>query len=198
MKDLFNDVEKVNDRDLFYQVSKNEKVATRFAESLSNKEIATLDDLLQALTPARRKFAAAVIEAYKRIQLSKEESVKMQSSEQVFHYLKPILGDLEHEEFWLLSLNQCGKVIERTRISSGGYDCTAVDVRIIIRVLINNRATQCIIAHNHPSGNPLASREDRLVTKKVKEAASLMNIRLCDHVIVTNNRYYSFADEGAI
>ena len=98
----------------------------------------------------------------------------------------------------LLLLNQAAKVIDKVRISQGGIDQTTVDVRSVMREAILVRATQIAMVHNHPSGNLKPSNEDINITNKIKKASDLLNIRLIDHVIVTDGSFYSFHDHGLI
>mgnify|MGYP003367739416 FL=1 len=110
----------------------------------------------------------------------------------------PLIGDLPNEEFWVISLNQSAKLIKKVRISVGGITQTSADIRLIMRVLIDTGATQFAAVHNHPSGNIRPSNEDKRLTEQLKKAAGLLNIRMIDHVIITNGGYYSFGDEGLI
>ena len=113
----------------------------------------------------------------------------------MFH---PLLCDLPTEEFWVLLLNQAARVIDKVRISRGGIDQTTADVRAILREALLQRATQIVLVHNHPSGNVQPSAEDRRLTQQVQQAARVMNIRVLDHLVVTDGRYYSFNDEGVL
>ncbi|BDX39747.1 DNA repair protein RadC [Tenuifilaceae bacterium CYCD] len=121
---------------------------------------------------------------------------KITSSRDVIEIFQPILADLPHEEFWALLLNKANKVIEKVRVSQGGVAGTVVDVRIIIKSAVEKLASSIIIAHNHPSGNPKPSDKDISITKKLKEAGNLLDIALLDHIIITDNECYSFADNG--
>ena len=114
---------------------------------------------------------------------------------EIFH---PLLCDLAHEEFWVLLLNQASRVIDKSRISRGGIDQTTADVRSILREALMQRATQIALIHNHPSGSPRPSTDDQCLTQLVQKGAQTMNIRLIDHVIVTDGVYYSFNDERMI
>ena len=124
------------------------------------------------------------------------ELVKIASSSTVFELLQPILGELPHEEFWILYLNNANKIIEKLPISKGGITGTLVDVRITLRKALELGATSLILAHNHPSGNLNPSEADKQLTNKLKIAAESIDIKVLDHLIVTEKSYFSFADEG--
>ena len=124
------------------------------------------------------------------------ERVCIRSSADIFDIFHPLMRDLPTEEFWILLLNQANKVIDKVCISKGGIDQTAVDVRLILREALLQRAKQIVLIHNHPSGNIRPSREDRNLTQAVKKSAEAMNIRLTDHVIVADGAFFSFNDEG--
>lgn len=123
---------------------------------------------------------------------------KITCSRDVYEIFLPLLEDAPHEEFWILLLSQSGSVIDKTRISSGGIDGTYADVRMVLREAILRRATQLMIVHNHPSGNPCPSNQDIQLTNTIFTAAKTMSIRMLDHIIVCEGRYYSFADEGRL
>jgi DNA repair protein RadC len=124
------------------------------------------------------------------------ENVKISSSNSVFEVMQPILGELMHEEFWILYLNNANKIIETFQISKGGITGTLVDVRITLRKALELGAVSLILAHNHPSGNLNPSEADKQLTLKLKTAAESMDIKILDHLIVTEKSYFSFADEG--
>jgi len=112
--------------------------------------------------------------------------------------MQPILGDLPHEEFWVLLLNRSNKVITKFKISQGGVSGTVIDVRIILKPAIENLASSIILCHNHPSGNIYPSDADEKITGKISEAAGTMDIKVLDHLIITDENYFSFADEGKL
>ena len=118
------------------------------------------------------------------------------TSRDTYDYMAPRLADLPHEEFWVILLNRAGRVIDAVMVSKGGTASTAVDIKIIMRAAIQNLASAIILCHNHPSGSSSPSREDAMLTRRIAEAAQLMDLRVLDHIIVADNRYYSFADEG--
>ena len=116
----------------------------------------------------------------------------------VVRIMEPLLGALQHEECWVLYLASSGRVLERMRISQGGVQSTVVDCRLIIKRALELLAVQIVIVHNHPSGNLRPSTHDDRLTRQVQEAARLLNLNLADHVIFTDNGYYSYADEGRL
>lgn len=123
---------------------------------------------------------------------------KIASSKDVFDLFQPILGDLPHEEFWVLYLNRSNMIIEKMKLSQGGISGTVTDVRIVMKRAIEYLASGIIVCHNHPSGNLNPSESDTKITQKIKEAGNLMDIQLLDHIVVTVKDYYSFADSGLL
>jgi DNA repair protein RadC len=113
----------------------------------------------------------------------------------VFHFM---LADIKHEEFWILLLNRANKMISKHLISSGGIAGTAVDLKIIFKLAIENLASSIILCHNHPSGNLKPSDADIRITKKIKDSGNLLDIKILDHIIIAGQEYYSFADQGII
>lgn len=126
------------------------------------------------------------------------EQVKITSSNSVYELLQPLIGELFHEEFWILYMNNANKIIEQFQISKGGITGTLVDIRIILRKALELGATSLILAHNHPSGNLNPSEADKQLTKKLKTASESLDIKILDHLIVTEKSYFSFADEGIL
>lgn len=153
----------------------------------------------KGLGPAKSITIMAALELGKRRKLQERpERSLIRSSKDIYELFHPLLCDLAQEEFWVLLLNQASKVIDKVRISRGGIDLVTADVRSILREALLQRATQIALIHNHPSGNPRPSTEDQRLTQLVLKGAQTMNIRLTDHVIITDGRYYSFTDEGML
>ena len=123
---------------------------------------------------------------------------RISSSKSVFEVLQPILGDLPHEEFWILYLNNSNKILQKEQLSKGGITGTLVDPRLVLKVALALGAVALILAHNHPSGALKPSASDKQLTEKLKKAAESLDIRVLDHVIVTEKAYFSFADEGLL
>ncbi|UOE39433.1 RadC family protein [Chryseobacterium oryzae] len=126
------------------------------------------------------------------------EKPQISCSKEAYDILKIHLSDLRTEEFWAVFLNQSNKVIHFSQLTQGGISQSIVDVRILFKTALEHFSTGLIIAHNHPSGNKKPSAEDISITKKIKDAGNLMNIQLLDHLIITQNSYLSFADEGLL
>jgi len=126
------------------------------------------------------------------------ERIKITSSKTAYQLFQKRLSDLPHEEFWLLILNRANKVIKEEFISKGGISGTIVDVRLICKSAIENNASGIIIAHNHPSGQIIPSKQDKEITIKLKSALILFDVSLLDHLIIGDLNYFSFADENLL
>ena len=120
------------------------------------------------------------------------------SSSVAVEYMRQHFNRLPHEEFWVMLLNQSSKPIHELNISRGGISATLVDVRIIMKAAIENYASAIILFHNHPSGNLNPSPQDDSLTKKIIEAAKLFDIRVNDHIIISDNGFFSYHDEGKL
>jgi DNA repair protein RadC len=122
----------------------------------------------------------------------------IRSSKDVYSYFGPMLQDKDYEEFWILLLRRNNKIIRPYKISEGGISGTVADPKRIFKFALENNASSLILCHNHPSGNTSPSNADVKLTTKISEAGKLLDIQILDHVIVTNEGYYSFADKGNI
>ncbi len=161
----------------------------------------TIQQLMQfkGIGQAKAVSIVAALELAKRLQLSEtKELTKIGSSVDVYKLMQPIIGDLPHEEFWVLLLNNSNKVIYKLQLSKGGLTQTVVDVRLIFKTALEHLATALILVHNHPSGQLNPSNADKDITRKIKEAGNNLDVRLLDHLIITQNDYYSFADEAIL
>ncbi|EFK57858.1 RadC family protein [Sphingobacterium spiritivorum] len=132
----------------------------------------------------------------RRKESTEKEAIILNCSKKVFEYFKFQLQDLLHEEFWVLYLNRASVILNQQLIGKGGNDFTPVDVRIILKHALNCQASSMILVHNHPSGSLKPSNQDLQLTKKIVDASKIMDIRVMDHVIFTNSKYFSFQDEG--
>jgi len=149
--------------------------------------------------PAKAMAILACFELDKRRNASTRLiEIKISGSKDVFDLFQPFLGDLPYEEFWILLLNRANRVIDKIKISQGGISGTIIDPRIILKNAVDKLASTIILCHNHPSGNLKPSDADIRITAKMKESSQLMDINLIDHIIITEDSYFSFADEGMI
>lgn len=121
---------------------------------------------------------------------------KISSSKMVFDIMQPIIGELAHEEFWILYLNNSNKIISKRQLSIGGITGTLVDVRLVFKNALELGAVSMILCHNHPSGTLTPSDADKQITQKLKTAGNSLEIKVLDHLIITENNYFSFADKG--
>jgi DNA repair protein RadC len=138
-----------------------------------------------ALELGRRRQAAATL-----------DKPLVQSSKDIAEYLKVVLKDFQYEVFAVLFLNRANKINHFEIISRGGITGTVADPRIILKKALEEDATSIVLSHNHPSGSLKPSRADEELTKKIKEAAKYFDIKVIDHIIVSEEGYYSFADDG--
>lgn len=126
------------------------------------------------------------------------EKKKITSSSSVFELMQPIIGELPHEEFWIVYLNNSNKVLQKIQLSKGGITGTLVDVRLVLKTALQLGAVGLILAHNHPSGTLKPSQADKQITQKLKKAGESLDINVLDHVIITEKAYFSFADESLL
>ena len=192
------DYRTLSDSEILHHITGCHEKAVQYVGKLASCEIASVDELFSELTPSRKELAEAAVELYKRVQIKQAERQQVVSSETACNILKPLIGDIEKEEFWAVYLNQSNRVIRKERLSAGGLTGTHVDVRLIMKGALLCNATGMIIAHNHPSGNENPSPEDNRITEQIKKAADTLNIRLVDHIIITSNTYYSYMDNDML
>ena len=165
---------------------------------LSKLSIAQLTQF-KGIGEAKAITIAAALELGRRRRV--EEAVVLEqitSSKAVFELMQPIIGELPHEEFWVLYLNNANKIISKSQISKGGITGTLVDSRIIFKIAFEYNATAIILLHNHPSGKLKPSQADYNLTKNLQQASKSLEIQILDHIIITENHYFSFADEGVL
>jgi len=123
---------------------------------------------------------------------------RISSSKSAYDILQPIIGDLPHEEFWVIYLNNSNKVLDKKQLSKGGITGTIVDVRLTLKTALELGAVAIILGHNHPSGTLKPSLADKQITQKLKTAAESLDIKVLDHIIVAEKTYFSFADDGIL
>jgi DNA repair protein RadC len=188
--------------------SRNES-AIELCKRILNKSDNNINELAKLTVNDLMKFkgigeakAISIIAALELGRRRKQEDVlekkAITSSTQAYEIIKPVLEDLPHEEFWIILVNQANKVINKHLIGRGGISETTADVRIIFKLALENLASGMILSHNHPSGNLTPSQSDINLTNKIKEASTLFNISILDHLIIGDSNYYSFRDEGIL
>lgn len=149
--------------------------------------------------PAKAITILAACELGKRRQMeSPEERPDLGTATRVYNHMRPLMQDLDVEEFWVLLLNQNYRLIKKVRIARGGITEVSVDVRIIMREAILAGATILAVCHNHPSGSIAPSRQDDAITQTIKRACELMRLHLMDHVIVADGQYFSYHEAGKL
>lgn len=154
---------------------------------------------IDGIGPAKAIALAACLEIAKRRALSiPREEKTITSSRSAFALLQPMMQDLDHEIFVVLYLNRRNQVMHQDTISKGGISGTVVDVRIVIKNALDQRASGIVIAHNHPSKSLKPSEQDIQLTDRISQAAQLFSIQVVDHLIIAGASYYSFADEGLL
>ena len=166
--------------------------------TLGKQTIAQLMEF-RGIGEAKAITVAAALELGRRRRMEEvKDKVKITSSKTVFDIMQPLIGELAHEEFWVLYLNNSNKIIHKAVLSKGGITGTVVDIRLIFKSALENQATSLILSHNHPSGKLQASEADRAITQRLKIAGQHLDILVLDHVIITETGYLSFADEGML
>ncbi len=185
----------LSDRDASIEVAK--KVDT--LQELVNLQ---MQDLLQipGIGKTKANKILATIELAKRLSFSNHNnnSERYDNAVTIFNYMLSKIGYIDHEEAWVLCLNNSFKMIKAERISTGGLTETSFDIRQILRAALINKATVIAVAHNHPSGNLQPSKDDDNVTAKLKMVAQTMRIHLMDHLIISDSGYYSYYEKGKL
>ncbi len=166
---------------------------------LGKTTIESLQKRYHGIGQAKAVTIVAALElGRRRQQFNPMERPQIRESKDIFAIMHPIVADLHYEEFWVLLLNQANKVITRFLLSKGGIAGTVIDVRLIMEKALYEHATALVLCHNHPSGNNKPSDADIRITQKLSDAGKILDIRVLDHLIVAENNYFSFADEGII
>ena len=182
-------------------VSLSQRILASANNNLNELGRLSISELMQfkGIGEAKAISIAAAMELGRRRRAEEAlERKKITSSDSVFEYLQPIMGELPHEEFWILYLNNSNKIIKSAQLSKGGITGTVVDVRLAFKEALQLGAVGIILAHNHPSGTLKPSQADIQLTKKLKIAGESLDIKVLDHLIVTEKAYFSFADENML
>lgn len=165
---------------------------------LSEKTLAELSNI-KGIGQAKAISLLTAFELGRRIRSEKVEiRPHIQNSMDVVNLMQTKIAYLNHEEFWVIYLNNANLILKTAQISKGGITSTEVDTRLVIQEALFLKATQIILCHNHPSGSIRPSRADMNLTEKINKAAHIMDIALVDHIIIHRELYYSFAEEGRI
>ncbi len=143
--------------------------------------------IIASIELGRRRNESAV--------LSRE---KISRSRDAYEIFKSTIGDRPYEEFWIILLNKANKVLQKCNISEGGISGTVVDPKKIFKISLDHHASSIILGHNHPSGVITPSEADNRITKKIRDAGTLLDVAVLDHLIIGEDTYYSYADEGTL
>ena len=176
-------------------------LSENFGGNLQELGTATISQLRMSAGMGLQRAAtvAAAMELAQRLRTEEASTVeRIAGRDDVVGCFKPLLSKLRHEEFWALYLNSSGRILERVKISQGGISATVVDNKLIMKRAIEKLASSIIIVHNHPSGNPEPTEDDKTVTEKLRYAVELFDIELLDHVIVTGGECFSFRGAGLL
>ncbi|MFH1937620.1 MAG: DNA repair protein RadC, partial [Bacteroidota bacterium] len=149
--------------------------------------------------PARAITIAAALELGRR----RNDSVPpgkslVKRSQDAFSIFRTIMADKPYEEFWILLLNRGNRLVRKECISEGGISGTVVDPKKIFKIALDHHASSIILGHNHPSGNTKPSESDIRITTRIVEAGKLLEVSVLDHIIVSENGFFSFADNGML
>lgn len=173
-----------------------------FAENSLNKLARlTVADLMRfkGVGEAKAITITATLEVARRKSVAIEPDKKqIQTSKQAYDVVRPFLEDLQHEEFYVIAMDRANNVIRPILISKGGISGTIADGKLIFKELLDVKASACILAHNHPSGQRKASRQDIELTKRIANFGSFIDLPILDHIIITGATYFSFRDEGLL
>lgn len=155
---------------------------------------------VDGIGPSKAVAVAAAFELGKR--LAEEDgaarALQVDTPAMVYRIMLPVMMNLDHEECWVLFLSKSNRVLAKEMVSLGGMDSTVMDKRVVLRKALERKAASVILVHNHPSGNAMPSLEDINQTRDLNKALSACGLQLIDHVVISNNSYYSFSDEQLV
>ncbi|MBR3520181.1 MAG: DNA repair protein RadC [Paludibacteraceae bacterium] len=182
-------------------VELSQRILTDNRNNLAELSTKDLPHLMtyRGIGEAKAITIAAAMEIGRRRSMEKAlERPSVSTSEEAYNILKTYMEDLDHEEVWVLYLNQANKVISSKKISSGGVALAIMDVKLIMKEACNLLASSIILSHNHPSGAIIPSEHDKKSTQRIKEACNIFEISMLDHIIVGKGSYFSFNDNGLL
>jgi len=180
----------------------SEEILSTFSNDLTDMAKNLIATNIKGLGNSKLRMLASAFELGKR--RAKQDEIKhlnaqiINNSRTIFAQFNQELSDLDHEELWALYLSKNGKILKKVRISSGGVDFAGADIRMIVKPAVDLNASNVALCHNHPHSSTRPSNADREITMKAKDALALFDIRLIDHIIISDGRYYSFVDNGEI
>lgn len=177
-----------------------QKILKKYNNNLSILARASVKELMafKGIGEAKAITIVAALELSNRRKYDNSDIEYINSSEDAHKILAPLMEDLLYEEFWVVFLNNANKIISKKKMSVGGVNATIVDVRIIFKEALESQAVKIVLAHNHPSGRNQPSLDDLHLTKKLIEAGKVLDISILDHIIISENKYYSFSDNGKL
>ena len=161
----------------------------------------TINDLMKynGIGEAKAVTIAAALELGRRRRFSEAlEKPSIKNSQIAYECFYAHLSDLNHEQFWIMLLNNANKVIKLEKIGVGGMTGTTADPKKIFKCALENNAASVMLCHNHPSGNVIPSNADKQITNNLIKAGAFLEIKILDHIIIGNDNYFSFADEGIL
>lgn len=158
----------------------------------------SFEQLLNTMTPAKRKTAEAAVEMYKRIQADRQRNNRIKCSNDIYNEFFPLLSDISNEEFWIMLLDNSLRIIQKVKIGQGGIAETSADVRLIFKAATLALASGLVCIHNHPSGSTRPSSQDDRITENIGKACKCFSMTFIDHVIIGQDKFYSYHDEGKI
>lgn len=161
----------------------------------------TLKDLIKFKGVGEAKaitILAAIELGRRRKEVEVVKKNKINCSNDIYEYLEPLFKDIHHEEFYIILLNRANEIIHKEQISKGGIGGTIVDGKIIFKIALDHRASAIILCHNHPSGQLKPSEQDKKLTKELIQFGKMIDLLILDHIIFTDNGYFSFSDEGIL
>lgn len=180
----------------------SQEILAKFGNNLarlarvSPRELASM---VPGIGPAKAMTVIAALELGSRCRTSAAmEKPQMTGSEAIYNYIRGRVEDLDHEQFWVIHLSRRLAVDFCERVFTGGMDSTLVDMRILMKKVLDARASAIAVVHNHPSGALIPSMQDDTLTRRIKDACTLLDVRLLDHLIISPAGYYSYADEGRL
>lgn len=172
-------------------------VNNSFAE-LTNLNYKDLINQFNGIGEAKAINIVAALEIANRKVVSKEDKPIIKDANDAFQILFSDMADLEYETFWVIMMSNSQKLINKQCISEGGWVETSVDLKKLFKLVLENNSSKIILAHNHPSGLTTPSQSDKAITERISQASKILSIQTLDHIIIANQTYYSFAENGLI